>query len=157
MSGAELKGKVAWITGGGSGIGLAGAKALAAGGAHVVISGRTASTHESGPAGVEKGGPPQATPLDGGERAARHLLALEREIRVMLAGGARGTLTALWDDAAARLAGGDESLQDSLRRGRKALKLDGALADCDESLPGLLLKHAWGVVRERRARRLGED
>ena len=94
---------------------------------------------------------------DGGERAARHLLALEREIRVMLAGGARGTLTALWDDAAARLAGGDESLQDSLRRGRKALKLDGALADCDESLPGLLLKHAWGVVRERRARRLGED
>jgi hypothetical protein len=94
---------------------------------------------------------------DGGERATRHLLALEREIRVLLAGGARGTLAALWDDAAARLAGGDESMQDSLRRGRKALKVDGVLADCDESLPGLLLKHAWGVVRERKTRRLGED
>jgi hypothetical protein len=94
---------------------------------------------------------------DGGERTTRHLLALEREIRVLLAGGARGTLAALWDDAAARLAGGDESMQDSLRRGRKALKVDGVLADCDESLPGLLLKHAWGVVRERKTRRLGED
>jgi len=94
---------------------------------------------------------------DGGERATRHLLRLEREIRVLLAGGARGTLTALWDDAAARLAGGDASLQDSLSRARKALKADGVLADCDESLPALLLKHAWGVVRERKTRRLGED
>ena len=38
MSG--LMGKIAWITGGGSGIGEAGAKALAAAGAHVVVSGR---------------------------------------------------------------------------------------------------------------------
>src|SRR3954467_5862647 len=43
----SLKGKVAWITGGGSGIGLAGAKQLAAAGATVVISGRTARTNES--------------------------------------------------------------------------------------------------------------
>ena len=94
---------------------------------------------------------------DGGERVTRHLLALEREIRALLAGGARGTLSALWDDAAARLAGGDASLQDSLRRGRKALEVDGVLADCDESLPALLAKHAWGVVREKKTRRLGED
>lgn len=39
-----LEGKVAWITGGGSGIGLAGAKALAAAGATVVISGRSEAT-----------------------------------------------------------------------------------------------------------------
>ena len=94
---------------------------------------------------------------DGGERLTRHLLRLEREIRVLLAGGARGSLSTLWDDAAGRLAGGDESLQDSLRRGRRALKLDGDLVDCDESLPTLLLKHAWGVVRERKTRKLGED
>lgn len=38
MSG--LVGKIAWITGGGSGIGEAGAKVLAAAGAHVIVSGR---------------------------------------------------------------------------------------------------------------------
>lgn len=43
----SLKGKVAWITGGGSGIGLAGALELARAGAHVVISGRTAATNAS--------------------------------------------------------------------------------------------------------------
>jgi NAD(P)-dependent dehydrogenase (short-subunit alcohol dehydrogenase family) len=39
----SLSGKVAWITGGGSGIGLAGAVALASAGARVVISGRDAA------------------------------------------------------------------------------------------------------------------
>jgi len=39
-----LSGKVAWITGGGSGIGLAGALELKKAGAKVVISGRTAAT-----------------------------------------------------------------------------------------------------------------
>ena len=43
----SLKGQVAWITGGGSGIGLAGAIELVKAGAHVVISGRTAATNAS--------------------------------------------------------------------------------------------------------------
>ena len=42
-----LAGKVAWITGGGSGIGLAGAIELVKAGAHVVISGRTTATNAS--------------------------------------------------------------------------------------------------------------
>jgi NADP-dependent 3-hydroxy acid dehydrogenase YdfG len=41
-----LRGKVAWITGGGSGIGLAGAQALKKAGATVVISGRSEATLE---------------------------------------------------------------------------------------------------------------
>ncbi len=95
---------------------------------------------------------------DAGERLTRQLLALEREIRVLLAGGARGQLSALWDDAAGRLAArGDESLREGLARARKALKVEGELIDCDESLPGLLAKHAWGVVRGQKTRKLAED
>jgi NADP-dependent 3-hydroxy acid dehydrogenase YdfG len=70
MPSAELKGKVAWVTGGGSGIGLAGAKALAAAGAHVVISGRTARTNESGLAELTNLGSAEANLLDVGDRAA---------------------------------------------------------------------------------------
>ena len=40
----NLAGKVAWITGGGSGIGLAAGLELARAGAHVVLSGRSAET-----------------------------------------------------------------------------------------------------------------
>lgn len=40
---SELTGKIAWITGGGTGIGEAGARALAAAGATVVVSGRRAA------------------------------------------------------------------------------------------------------------------
>src|SRR5207237_4683043 len=43
----ELSGKVAWITGGGSGIGLAGAIELQKGGAKIVLSGRTRATLEA--------------------------------------------------------------------------------------------------------------
>ena len=39
-----------------------------------------------------------------GDRLTRHLLRLEREIRVLLSGGATGPLSRLWDDAANRLA-----------------------------------------------------
>ena len=43
----ELSGKVAWITGGGSGIGLAGAIELEKAGAKIVLSGRTRATLEA--------------------------------------------------------------------------------------------------------------
>jgi NADP-dependent 3-hydroxy acid dehydrogenase YdfG len=53
---AELTGKVAWVTGAGTGIGLAGAQALADAGAHVVLSGRRAAVLEEAAAGIKKGG-----------------------------------------------------------------------------------------------------
>lgn len=65
-----LKGKVAWITGGGSGIGLAGAQELAAAGAHVVISGRTARTNDSALAALKKVGGAEANLLDVADREA---------------------------------------------------------------------------------------
>lgn len=46
MPGVELKGKVAWVTGGGSGIGQSGAVELAKAGASVVVSGRRAAVLE---------------------------------------------------------------------------------------------------------------
>lgn len=73
--------KVAWITGGGSGIGLAGAEALVAQGWRVVISGRRAEVVEEAAAGLRaKGGAVTARALDVGnaadvERLAQELLA----------------------------------------------------------------------------------
>jgi NADP-dependent 3-hydroxy acid dehydrogenase YdfG len=64
MPGAELKGKVAWITGGGSGIGLAGAVELARAGAHVVISGRSAETLKKAEKEIREAGSCEVIALD---------------------------------------------------------------------------------------------
>jgi NADP-dependent 3-hydroxy acid dehydrogenase YdfG len=59
-----LKGKVAWITGGGSGIGLAAGIELARAGAHVVISGRSAETLEKAEKELKGAGSGEAIALD---------------------------------------------------------------------------------------------
>jgi NADP-dependent 3-hydroxy acid dehydrogenase YdfG len=59
-----LKGKVAWITGGGSGIGLAGAIELARAGAHVAISGRSAETLKKAERELKSAGSAEAISLD---------------------------------------------------------------------------------------------
>jgi NAD(P)-dependent dehydrogenase (short-subunit alcohol dehydrogenase family) len=70
----SLSGKVAWITGGGSGIGLAGAVALAGAGARVVISGRDAAKLDAALAQARAQGAPEGTvsaaPLDVADSAA---------------------------------------------------------------------------------------
>lgn len=53
---ASLKGKRAWITGGGSGIGAAAARALAEAGAEVIVSGRRKSSLEKVVADVQAAG-----------------------------------------------------------------------------------------------------
>jgi NADP-dependent 3-hydroxy acid dehydrogenase YdfG len=70
----SLGGKVAWVTGGGSGIGLAGAVELAKAGARVVISGREAGKLDEAIANATRRGAPagsiSAAPLDVADRAA---------------------------------------------------------------------------------------
>lgn len=95
---------------------------------------------------------------DDGDRLTRHLLRLEREIRALLGSGAKGSLTALWNNAATRLAvRGDDALKDSLKRAGSALRVEGQVADCDGGMPARLLNHAWAVVQDRKARKLAED
>ena len=59
-----LEGKVAWITGGGSGIGLAGGIELARAGAHVVISGRSRETLLASEKQIKAVGSGEAIALD---------------------------------------------------------------------------------------------
>ncbi|MCU0887132.1 MAG: SDR family oxidoreductase [Rubritepida sp.] len=62
---AQLQGKVAWVTGAGSGIGEAGALALAAEGATVVLSGRTRAKLDAVAAAIAaKGGTAHVQPAD---------------------------------------------------------------------------------------------
>ncbi len=63
-------GKVAWITGGGSGIGLAGAIELARAGAHVVLSGRNHDTLAAAERQVKAVGSCEAIALDVSNRNA---------------------------------------------------------------------------------------
>ncbi len=70
----DLNGKVAWITGGGSGIGLAGAVELAKAGCRVVISGRDAAKLDAARVQAQTQGAPEnsisAAPLDVADSAA---------------------------------------------------------------------------------------
>jgi hypothetical protein len=95
---------------------------------------------------------------DHGDRLIRHLLRLEREIRVLVAEGYSGALSALWDEAAARLLrSGDDLLKDTLTKARKALKVTGEIVDCNKVMPGQLFMRAWGVVQERKTHKLRDD
>ena len=76
----SLEGKTAWITGGGTGIGEAAGRALAAAGAHVVLSGRRAAELERVAAQIrEAGGSAEAAPLDATDIAATEALAARIE------------------------------------------------------------------------------
>jgi NADP-dependent 3-hydroxy acid dehydrogenase YdfG len=57
-------GKVCWITGGGSGIGLAGGIELARAGAHVIVSGRSAETLKKAEKEIKAAGSGEAIALD---------------------------------------------------------------------------------------------
>ena len=85
----SLNGKVAWITGGGSGIGLAGAMELAQAGAHVVISGRTAASNASALKQLRAEGSAEVLQLEVSDRkavaqAAKEILGRHGRIDILI-------------------------------------------------------------------------
>jgi NAD(P)-dependent dehydrogenase (short-subunit alcohol dehydrogenase family) len=99
-----LRGSVAWITGAGSGIGLAGARELAAAGAKVVLSGRRAETLEREAAAIRSaGGEADAAPLDVGDAAAvasvtKSILARHGRIDVLVNSAGLNNPIRYWRD-----------------------------------------------------------
>ncbi len=90
-----------------------------------------------------------------GERIRKNVLRLERDIRTLAARNATSSLSALWDRAAGEIAlASDKSFQDSLRRTRAAIKVDGAVLDCNAALPTQLIQHAWAAGQRQKAQGL---
>ena len=98
----KLTGKVAWITGAGSGIGLGGALALARAGATVVLSGRRSSLIDEQAANIRaEGGRAEGQPLDvtdagAVDAAAGAILARHGRIDILLNSAGLNTLNRLW-------------------------------------------------------------
>jgi hypothetical protein len=93
-----------------------------------------------------------------GERLRRYVLRLERELRVLVADGAHGMLSDLWERAVAAIAeGSDGEVAEILAHAGAQLTVDGELVDCDHELPARLVEHAWRVAQQRKARRFHEE
>lgn len=99
-----LKDKIVWITGAGSGIGLAGAQALAAAGAVVVMSGRRQEALEREAAQIEKtGGKVEVEPLDVSdaaavERVAEIIAARHGKVDILVNSAGINNPTRFWRD-----------------------------------------------------------
>ena len=139
MPSASLKGKVAWITGGGSGIGLAGGLELAKAGARVVISGRTQRTNESGLAQLKAVGDAEAIQLDVADKNAVVRAAADIEKR-------HGRIDILITSAGTNIAGA--------KRNFKTLELEGWDDVVRINLNGLLYC-CYAVIPGMRARKDG--
>jgi NAD(P)-dependent dehydrogenase (short-subunit alcohol dehydrogenase family) len=128
-----LNGKVAWITGGGSGIGLAGALELAKAGAHVVISGRTAKTNESGLAELRKAGSAEAVLLDVADKKAVVAAAADIEKH-------HGRIDILVTSAGTNIGGAKRNFKTMSLEGWDdvvAINLNGLFYCCHAVIPGM--------------------
>lgn len=98
------KKRVAWITGGGSGIGLAGAQELAKEGWTVVISGRREDVLDEAAAGIAKdGGKVEAMVLDvssatDAEKVAKEIVAKHGRIDLLVNSAGVNVPKRSWDD-----------------------------------------------------------
>jgi len=93
-----------------------------------------------------------------GEGLRKHVLAVEREIRRLVAGGASGSLSDLWERAVQEgKVGEGTALARYLADAGASLGVDGEVLDCDASMPRRLFTHAWRVAQERKARRFRSE
>ncbi len=133
MPSTDLTRKVAWITGGGSGIGLAGALELARAGAHVVISGRTQRTNEQALAQLKAAGSAEAILLDVSDKKA--VAAAAAEI-----GKRHGRIDILVNSAGTNIAGGERNLATMTADGWDevvGINLNGLFYCCYAVIPGM--------------------
>ncbi len=127
----NLKGKVAWITGGGSGIGLAGAMELARAGAHVVISGRTAASNAAALKQVQAEGSAEVLQLEVSDRkavaqAARDILSRHQRIDILINSAGTNLGKRNWHNV--EVEGWDEVV---------AINLNGLFYCCHAALPAM--------------------
>lgn len=86
---ASLENQIAWITGGGSGIGLAGAIELVKAGAHVIISGRTEKTNAFALSKLQAEGSAESIELNVADKravtlAVEKILAKHKRIDILI-------------------------------------------------------------------------
>src|SRR5262245_17705220 len=133
MPSAALKGKVAWITGGGSGIGLAGAEELVKAGARVVISGRTEKTNKEAEKKLKALGDAEAVQLEVSDKAAVTRVAADIEKR-------HGCIDILVTSAGTNISGPKRNLKTMSLEGWDEvvrINLDGLFYCCHAVLPGM--------------------
>ena len=100
----SLEGKTAWITGAGTGIGLAGAQALAQAGATVVMSGRRGDVLEFESAAIRKAGGKATVEIldvsdaDAVQRVAQSILARHGKVDVLVNSAGLNNPQRFWRD-----------------------------------------------------------
>jgi NADP-dependent 3-hydroxy acid dehydrogenase YdfG len=132
-SAESLKGKVAWITGGGSGIGLAGAEELVKAGARVVISGRTEKTNREAEAKLKALGEAESVALEVSDKAAVSRAAADIEKR-------HGRIDILVTSAGTNIAGDKRNFNNLSTDGWDdvvAINLNGLFYCCHAVIPGM--------------------
>jgi NAD(P)-dependent dehydrogenase (short-subunit alcohol dehydrogenase family) len=128
-----LSGKVAWITGGGSGIGLAGAEELVKAGARVVISGRTEKTNREAEKKLKALGDAEALQLDVADKKAVAATAADIEKR-------HGRIDILVTSAGTNIGGAKRNFKTMSLEGWDdvvAINLNGLFYCCHAVIPGM--------------------
>lgn len=128
-----LRGKVAWITGGGSGIGLAGAEELVKAGARVVISGRTEKTNREAEKKLKALGDVEAVQLDVADKKAVATTAADIEKRY-------GRIDILVTSAGTNIGGAKRNFKTMSLEGWDdvvAINLNGLFYCCHAVIPGM--------------------